>query len=170
MWRLVRDSRQGRSTVITTHWMEEADALCDRIGIMVNGQFACLGTRQHLVRGISSMKALDLQLTNALTLLQKSKFGQGYRVEVKTEHEAGVQNLKKILENRFSDVTLEEQHESYGVFSIGSEDLSLSQVFRILSENSSDLGIGEYAVSQTTLEQVFLNIAKSQVEESHVEN
>ena len=49
MWEIVRNGRQGRTTIITTHWMEEADALCDRIGIMVNGQFACLGTSQHLV-------------------------------------------------------------------------------------------------------------------------
>lgn len=41
--------------------MEECDALCTRIAIMVNGKFKCLGSPQHL----------------------KSKFGQGYTLQVK---------------------------------------------------------------------------------------
>lgn len=34
--------------MMTTHSMEEAQALCTRIGIMVNGQLQCLGSSQHL--------------------------------------------------------------------------------------------------------------------------
>jgi len=43
--------------------MEEAEALCTKMGIMVNGELKCLGSVQHL----------------------KSKFGKGIEVEVKTE-------------------------------------------------------------------------------------
>eukprot|EP01138_Halocafeteria_seosinensis_P011791 gb/GECG01012049.1/.p1 GENE.gb/GECG01012049.1/~~gb/GECG01012049.1/.p1 ORF type:complete len:1787 (+),score=203.96 gb/GECG01012049.1/:1-5361(+) len=140
MWELVRHGRQGRTTIITTHWMEEADALCDRIGIMVNGQFACLGTSQHL----------------------KGKYGQGYRVEVKAESSEDIEELLSLFQKAFPEVTLEEQHENYAVFGIGMKQLSLSQVFKILTENSERLRIYDYAVTQTTLEQVFLNIAKLQ--------
>ena len=45
-----------RSVVLTTHSLEEAEALCGRIGIMVKGQLRVLGTQQHL----------------------KNKFGSGY--------------------------------------------------------------------------------------------
>jgi ATP-binding cassette subfamily A (ABC1) protein 3 len=38
----------GRSIVLTSHSMEECEALCTRLGIMVNGQFMCLGSQQHL--------------------------------------------------------------------------------------------------------------------------
>ena len=48
------------SVVLTTHSMEECEALCPRIGIMANGKLRCLGSAQHL----------------------KNKFGQGYQVEL----------------------------------------------------------------------------------------
>lgn len=49
------------SVILTTHSMEECEALCPRIGIMAAGRLRCLGSAQHL----------------------KNKFGQGYQVEMK---------------------------------------------------------------------------------------
>ena len=46
---------------MTTHSMEEADALCSRVGIMVKGELRCLGATQYL----------------------KNKYGAGYMLEVK---------------------------------------------------------------------------------------
>jgi ABC-type multidrug transport system ATPase subunit len=57
MWNLITDSVSERdmSVVLTTHSMEECEALCGRIGVMVAGTFVCLGSIQHV----------------------KSRFGQG---------------------------------------------------------------------------------------------
>ena len=51
------------SVILTTHLMEEAEALGTRIGIMVNGSFQCLGSTQYL----------------------KNRFGKGYELEIVTE-------------------------------------------------------------------------------------
>ncbi|GAA6076007.1 phospholipid-transporting ATPase ABCA1 isoform X1, partial [Tachysurus ichikawai] len=40
--------KEGRSVILTSHSMEECEALCTRMAIMVNGQFKCLGSLQHL--------------------------------------------------------------------------------------------------------------------------
>lgn len=49
VWRAVRRAiAAGRSVVLTSHSMEECEALCSRLTVMVNGQFKCLGTPQHL--------------------------------------------------------------------------------------------------------------------------
>lgn len=40
--------KEGRSVVLTSHSMEECEALCTRMAIMVNGRFRCLGSVQHL--------------------------------------------------------------------------------------------------------------------------
>lgn len=69
IWQLVSDMVAGRnypqkektSVILTTHSMEECEALCPRIGIMANGRLRCLGSAQHL----------------------KNKFGQGYQIELK---------------------------------------------------------------------------------------
>jgi len=48
MWGKINDTcKEGHtSVVLTTHSMEECEALCQRIGIMVGGKFKCLGSAQ----------------------------------------------------------------------------------------------------------------------------
>lgn len=65
MWQVISrmSTQDGRcSVILTTHSMEEAEALCTRIGVMVNGRLRCLGSSQHL----------------------KLRFGDGFEVNVKT--------------------------------------------------------------------------------------
>ena len=45
---LLRFIKDDRSVLLTSHSMAECDALCSRLAIMVDGQFVCLGTTQHL--------------------------------------------------------------------------------------------------------------------------
>lgn len=62
LWNMVAKLREeGRSIVLTSHSMEECEALCTRMAIMVNGEFRCLGSSQHL----------------------KNKFSKGYTLTVK---------------------------------------------------------------------------------------
>ena len=44
LWNLIKSTMTGRAVLLTTHSMLEADALCDRIGIQVRGQFHCVGS------------------------------------------------------------------------------------------------------------------------------
>jgi ATP-binding cassette subfamily A (ABC1) protein 3 len=51
LWRIISriaTERKECSIILTTHSMEEVEALCTRIGIMVGGRLRCLGTAQHL--------------------------------------------------------------------------------------------------------------------------
>jgi ABC-type multidrug transport system ATPase subunit len=49
MWNLILELRRSnRTVVITSHSMEECEELCSRTAIMVEGQFKCLGSIQHL--------------------------------------------------------------------------------------------------------------------------
>ena len=45
---IIKGEREGRCIILTTHLMEECEALCNRIGIMVNGQLKAIGSLQHL--------------------------------------------------------------------------------------------------------------------------
>jgi ABC-type multidrug transport system ATPase subunit len=60
IWQLIQDSKKGRAIVLTTHSMEEADALGDRIAIMSKGEMQAQGT----------------------TLFLKNRFGVGYRLHI----------------------------------------------------------------------------------------
>ncbi len=51
MWELVREIRgQGRTVVLTTHFMEEAERLCDRVAIMDRGRIVALDSPPNLIR------------------------------------------------------------------------------------------------------------------------
>ena len=53
-WDLIRDMQGQRKTVIvTTHYMEEAEALCERVAIMDQGRIIALDTPRQLVRGLA---------------------------------------------------------------------------------------------------------------------
>ena len=68
MWKFIQNTMKGRCVILTTHSMEECQALCYRLGIQVDGQLKCIGTPQEL----------------------KSKFGKGYQLEITLKTEAKV--------------------------------------------------------------------------------
>jgi ATP-binding cassette, subfamily A (ABC1), member 3 len=68
---------QGRSIVLTSHSMEECEALCTRIAIMVGGEFRCLGSVQHL----------------------KSKFSKGFILTIKIKC-LDETNIRETMGNR----------------------------------------------------------------------
>ena len=49
IWETINNIRKsGTSIILTSHSMEECEALCDRLAIMVQGTFQCLGGPQHI--------------------------------------------------------------------------------------------------------------------------
>ncbi|MGA2773364.1 MAG: ABC transporter ATP-binding protein [Bryobacteraceae bacterium] len=62
LWEIVRDyNRLGKTIVITTHYMEEADTLCDRLAIIDHGRIIAQGTPQDLKRSIPGGYLLRLR-------------------------------------------------------------------------------------------------------------
>jgi ABC-2 type transport system ATP-binding protein len=60
---LARFKAEGRTIVITTHYMDEAHALCDRVGIMDHGSLIALGTPRELVASIGAEHVVEFSVT-----------------------------------------------------------------------------------------------------------
>jgi ATP-binding cassette, subfamily A (ABC1), member 3 len=58
----LKTKASGRSIILTSHSIEECEALCNRLAIMVNGQFKCLGTTQHLKNKFSKGFILTVKI------------------------------------------------------------------------------------------------------------
>jgi ABC-2 type transport system ATP-binding protein len=56
---------EGRTVLLTTHYMEEADFLCDRIAIIDGGRIIALDTPENLKRSINEVKSIKIELTKA---------------------------------------------------------------------------------------------------------
>jgi ABC-2 type transport system ATP-binding protein len=67
LWGIVqRFQRGGRSVLITTHYMEEAAALCDRIGIMDHGKIIAIDTPRSLVDGLGLVQFVEFETKESL--------------------------------------------------------------------------------------------------------
>jgi ABC-2 type transport system ATP-binding protein len=68
LWDLLRDINEaGRTVVLTTHYMDEAETLCDRVAILDHGRILELGTPAALVRGLDAPTRITVA-AGALTL------------------------------------------------------------------------------------------------------
>ncbi|XP_051505256.1 phospholipid-transporting ATPase ABCA1b isoform X1 [Myxocyprinus asiaticus] len=133
--------KEGRSVVLTSHSMEECEALCTRMAIMVNGRFRCLGSVQHL----------------------KNRFGDGYTIILRVAGpDPDLQPVMKFIESELPGSTLKEKHRNMLQYMLPSSLTSLAHIFSILAKHKEFLRIEDYSVSQTTLDQVFVNFAKDQ--------
>ena len=67
LWEIVREVRaSGATVVLTTHYMEEAEALCDRVAFMNQGQMVALDTPQGLIRSLNAPYRLTLTTAHPL--------------------------------------------------------------------------------------------------------
>uniref|UniRef100_A0A668A1I1 P-type phospholipid transporter n=1 Tax=Myripristis murdjan TaxID=586833 RepID=A0A668A1I1_9TELE len=141
--------KEGRSVVLTSHSMEECEALCTRMAIMVNGRFRCLGSVQHL----------------------KNRFGDGYTIILRVAGpDPDLRPVMEFIERELPGSTLKEKHRNMLQYQLPSSLTSLARIFSLLSKNKEALSIEDYSVSQTTLDQVFVNFAKDQSDEDHLKD
>ncbi|KAM7306047.1 ATP-binding cassette sub-family A member 2-like [Ixodes scapularis] len=131
----------GNSLVLTSHSMDECELVCDRIGIMVAGQFKCLGTLQHL----------------------KGKFGRGYtlNVHLKSVSTLNVADFRAEVEKTFPGIELKSHREAVFDFHM-EEKLPWSVLFAKIEELELMFSFEHVLVSECTLEQIFIGFAREQ--------
>jgi len=133
--------RAGQSVVLTSHSMEECEALCSKLGIMVNGQFQCLGSIQHL----------------------KNRFGSGYSLTVRCQERKGAEVGARLGE-LLPQAELREEHHTQRKYQLPVSLTSLPLVFRHMEDLRQTGIIEDYSLTQTTLDEVFVQFASQQTE------
>uniref|UniRef100_A0A667I3N4 ATP binding cassette subfamily A member 10 n=1 Tax=Lynx canadensis TaxID=61383 RepID=A0A667I3N4_LYNCA len=143
MWQaiqtIVKNTEKG--VLLTTHSMAEAEAVCDRVAIMVSGKLRCIGSIQNL----------------------KSKFGKDYILEVKIKDPTQVEPVHTEILKLFPQAARQERYSSMMAYKLPVEAVRpLSQAFFKLEAVKQTFDLEEYSLSQATLEQVFLELSKEQ--------
>nr|XP_002748709.2 ATP-binding cassette sub-family A member 6 isoform X1 [Callithrix jacchus]XP_008995894.2 ATP-binding cassette sub-family A member 6 isoform X1 [Callithrix jacchus] len=143
MWQAIKAvvKNTERSVLLTTHNLAEAEALCDRVAIMVSGRLRCIGTIQHL----------------------KSKLGKNYTLELKVKEPSQVTLVHTEILKLFPQAGRQERHSSLLIYKLPMADVyPLSQTFHKLESVKHNFNLEEYSLSQCTLEKVFLELSKEQ--------
>lgn len=139
VWDLIDKAKRDRVIVLTTHSMEEADMLGDRIGIMARGQLRCLG--------------------NGLRL--KAVFGSGYRMSVRTDGTSGAfSQIRSVFKTEMGVDTFDVSDMFMHFLIPKAKEKKLAQFIRSLRANKEVMKIQDIQLGLTPLEEVFLNVAK----------
>lgn len=150
LWDILKKCVGNRIIVLTTHYMEEASVLGDRIGIVSNGKLKCRG--------------------NSLFLIDR--FGKYISLNVIKQSDAKDDEIIRFVKERINNVEVEILTEEI-LFRIlkqtpDKKDISLKKFFQDLDTNLNNLKIKSYGASMPTLEDVFLNVSSDTKQKSKI--
>jgi ATP-binding cassette subfamily A (ABC1) protein 3 len=135
LWELIQKFKNGRSIILTTHFMDEADALCDRICIMNQGKVVCSGSPSFL----------------------KKRFGHGYKLNLNKRQTFDEKLLKLILDHHLQNYYIETNIAAEMTIAVSSNDnYIIPELLTKLEQHKKSVGIESFGISSTSIEEVFL--------------
>ncbi|CDO41153.1 ABC transporter domain-containing protein [Caenorhabditis elegans] len=141
LWKVIeRLCKSGKAVVLTSHSMEECEALCTRIAIMDRGRIRCLGGKQHL----------------------KSKYGKGSMLTMKMGKDENAKEIAGIMRSKLGDGSrVEAIHCSTIFIHIEQGTASVARVLEIVNQVKKMYDVDDFTLTQSTLDNVFQSIAES---------
>jgi ATP-binding cassette subfamily A (ABC1) protein 1 len=145
-WNILQNAREGRVILLTTHFMDEADILGDRIAIMGNGRVQCSGS----------------------PLFLKKKYGVGYvLILVKANANCRVDDTLSLIRAHIPEATIATNVAAeFNVRLPLSSSAAFPNMLSSLDSQLASLGLSSYGISVTSIEDVFLKIAEAQAIET----
>lgn len=181
MWSVIQgiaERRKKSVVILTTHSMEEAEALCSRIAIQVDGLFRCMGSAQQIKSRYGQGLELNIRLKNPQQA-QAQTAGEEVGIEQQAENEMqAIMQKKGVFEQGLVTVLAKESGGQpalsllegsgtsfrYQIFpaALTGKYGSLGELFTLIEDNREAWNLEEYQISQTTLEQIFNRFAATQ--------
>ena len=179
IWKVINKIAESkdRSIIITTHSMEEADALCSRIGIVCEGRLQVIGNQVHLKNKIGSGIKLTLVITMESAIDSLTEFEKNFEIiENKALEKINVQILKLIcsqaiffskskthlpsLLSKLNGQSKMAIWNSTMTFVLPTEGLDIASIFERIDERKNEMMIVDWSLSQTTMEDVFIKVVE----------
>lgn len=124
--------------LLTTHFMDEADLLGDRIAIMAGGTLQCVGSSFFL----------------------KKRYGAGYYLTLEKSPHCDVMKVTELLRKHIPNTQVDTNVGSELTYRLAEDQLHVFEdMLGDLETNAPALGILNYGISLTTLEEVFMKYA-----------
>ncbi|KAG0712029.1 ATP-binding cassette sub-family A member 2 [Chionoecetes opilio] len=152
VWRAIQSvSQAGRSVLLTSHSMDEVNQLSHRLAIMVNGHFVCLGSPHYLKHRLGDKYTVRLKTRDIEDMSYVLDYLRSHLKEVLLKDHPSIAKVLCDI-TRVPNVFQEQHHLSLTVEV--SRQLPLQLIFDTMN-GAKSLGVTEYDVSQTTLNEVF---------------
>jgi ABC-2 type transport system ATP-binding protein len=128
--------REGRTVLLTTHYIEEAERLCDRVAIIDRGQLVALGTPRELI----------------------ARSGHGTRIEVRLAKAVGLDRLK-LIEG------VNDCHEADGAYILHAQPAAMAVAGLVRFLESDGNALVDLHIAQLSLEDVFVEMTGRRMED-----
>ena len=141
VWDLVERLKQaGRTIILTTHYMEEAEQLCDRVAIMDHGRVIALGTPKELIATVGGEDIVEFAVGSSTAHLQESA-----RAVLDAE---ALKAIPGVQSHRVD--------EALHQLSVSELHTAVPRIFAALEEQG--LHLSEFRTHSATLEDVFVRL------------
>lgn len=150
LWEMLKKYKEDKIIILTTHFMDEADFLGDRIGIMGHGKLLTCGS----------------------SLFLKNKYGVGYSLTlVKAKSQVPTEKITEVIQKHVATGQLEDDISKELKYILPNEEIeNFEGLFRELEDNKIEYGIESFGVSLTSLEDVFLKVGKELIDDKEKKN
>uniref|UniRef100_A0A646QF11 ATP-binding cassette sub-family A member 3 n=1 Tax=Hemiscolopendra marginata TaxID=943146 RepID=A0A646QF11_9MYRI len=140
IWDLLQEMRKERCILLSTHFMEEADVLSDRIAIMAHGKIYCCGS----------------------TMFLKKRFGAGYHLNISISEDCDVTQLYHLVQRHIPEAYIDNHVNTEVSFVLSAEHTrNFPKLFEELEKKTINLGMNNFGISVTTMEEVFLKVGET---------
>ena len=161
IWRLISQYKEGRTILVSTHYMDEAEALCDKIIILDQGQMVETGTSKEL----QSRHGLDLKLeiqTEVSTEVSSVTSRVSSPSSLVSSNNRIDEHVSSLCPTIRRDGSASHRKRVYTLPSKDLKDLSLYQkLFAVLENEKEILNIKSFSISSPSLEDIFLGIVSN---------
>jgi len=141
LWKLISELKKVRetATILTTHSTEEAEALCDRIAILIKGSLVCIDTPRSIKMNHSNTYTLEVFTSDPEKFENEIvKNGNLFGLDSPDDYEV-------------------ESSMSYQKYSVKMKTENIAKVFSMMESAKEQKMITQYNFGQFSLEQVFIN-------------
>ncbi|XP_031398981.1 ABC transporter A family member 1 isoform X1 [Punica granatum] len=156
-WQLIKKIKKGRIILLTTHSMDEADELGDRIAIMANGSLKCCGSSLFLKH--------QYGVGYTLTLVKSAPTASA-AADIVYRHIPSAICVSEVGTEISFKLPLASSPFFEGMFREIESCMMRSTSSSVKGSSEELLGIESYGISVTTLEEVFLRVAGSECDEA----
>ena len=154
LWDLVEElKRAGRTIILTTHYMEEAERLCDRVAIMDHGKVIAMGTPKELIATVCGEDIVEFAVTEKTDAGPSTRPAEAGLAQDDSRGLSGVdaEALKKI-----PGVQSHRVDENLHQLSVSELHTTVPAIFAALE--GQGLHLSEFRTHSATLEDVFVRL------------
>ncbi len=146
LWAVIKRAKQRSAILLTTHSMEEAEMLCDRMAVFKAGQLSVIDSSANL----------------------KQRFVKGLKLSVTFEDPNKEEGVIDLVKRHSTSCEILSNIGGVIAFELPKDTTKLANVFGWMEASRARLSIIDWALSNTTLEEAFVHIASGKYEQEEL--